>query len=499
MSEKIVKNQIIGSIVDYVNQKRLYILKQELAKILKKKSENLTKQDINFLKATECINAVKNFISKPEHILGSSITKHGEVAEQLQVGITNAKSIINGGENIYTFEGVSRTAPEDYLTILGEQVQSKFINGVKKNLEHILKHKEKYENFTEKGFYEIPKNHYDVIKKIINNEEIEGYNSNTISMIKVKIKEIEEVTGKKFNEVVKSSNYSYDEVQLGKVNKVIDREEQEIRKLDVKNREKISNDAENETKKAYNNGKPNFKEGMKSSGIAVAIGAGLSFSFSIYKKYKEGKRINDFTEEDWKEIGIETGKGGLKGGITGLGIYAFSNYTTMSAPLAGAYTSTVFGILSLSKRYKEKEISLSEFITSSEILGIEASMTFLGATIGYSLIPVPILGAVLGTITTSFLGTISKDFLERKEQEEIDKYYKFYKVRCAQIDKKYENDFINIINKYFEYGRLTEIVFNYDLNAMLRFEESRDLALKLEVDKKEILKNKKEIDDYFLN
>lgn len=499
MNEKVVKNQIIGSVVDCINQKRLNILEQELAKILEKKLEDLAKQDINLLKAMECVNAVKDFISKPEHILGSPVTKHGEVAEHLQVGITNAKSLINGGENIYTFEGVGRTAPEDYLTISGEQVQSKFINGVKRNLEHILEHKEKYESFTENGFYEIPKNHYDVIKKIINNEEVEGYKLNTLSAIKEKIKEIEEVTGKKFNEAVKPSNYSYDEVQLGKVNEVIDREEQEIRKSDIINREKINNDAENETRGAYNNSKPSFKEGIKSSGIAAAIGASLSFSFSVYKKYKEGKRINDFTEDDWKEVGIETGKGGLKGGITGLGIYGFSNYTSMSAPLAGAYTSTVLGILSLSKRYKKNEISLSEFITSSEVLGIEASMTFLGATLGQVLIPIPILGAVLGTVTTSFLGTISKDFLENKEQEEIDKYYKFYKIRYVQIDKKYENDFINIINKYFEYGRLTEVVFNYDLNAILRFGESRDLALKLEVNKKEVLKNKKEIDDYFLN
>lgn len=499
MNEKVIRNQIIGSVVDFVNRERLSILEKELASILEKKSENLTKQDINYLKAMECVNAVKDFISKPEHILGSSVTKHGEVAEQLQVGITNAKSLINGGESIYTFEGVGRTAPEDYLTILGEQVQSKFINGVKRNLEHILEHKEKYEGFTENGFYEIPKNHYDVINKIINNEEVEGYKLNTLSAIKDKIREIEEVTGKNFNEVVKPSNYSYDEVQLGKVNEVIDREEQEIRKADIRNREEINNHAEDETQNAYNNSKPSFKEGMKSSGVAAAVGAGLSFSFSIYKKYQEGKKINDFTEEDWKEIGIETGKGGVKGGITGLGIYGFSNYTSMSAPLAGAYTSIVFGILSLSKKYKDDEISLSEFITSSEVLGIEANMTFLGAILGQVLIPIPILGAVLGTITTSFLGTISKDFLENKEQEEIDKYCKFYKIRYAQIDKKYENDFMDIINKYFEFGRLTEIVFNYDLNAMLRFGESRDLALKLEVDKKEVLKNKKEIDDYFLN
>lgn len=132
MNEKIVRNQIVGSIVDFINRKRLSILEEELAKILEKKSESLTNQDINFLKAMECVNAVKDFISKPEHILGSQVTKHGEIAEQLQVSITNAKSIINGGENIYTFEGVRRTAPEDYLTISGEQVQSKFINGVKK-------------------------------------------------------------------------------------------------------------------------------------------------------------------------------------------------------------------------------------------------------------------------------------------------------------------------------------------------------------------------------
>ncbi|MGQ7156694.1 hypothetical protein ACUODF_44430, partial [Escherichia coli] len=65
-----------------------------------------------------------------------------------------------------TFDGVGRTAPEDYL-INGVPYQSKFINGVINNLTYVLKHMEKYNEFGRDGSkYMIPKDIYDLVTRL---------------------------------------------------------------------------------------------------------------------------------------------------------------------------------------------------------------------------------------------------------------------------------------------------------------------------------------------
>ena len=50
----------------------------------------LKMQEINLKAAIDGINALRNFISDPSHILGSQTTKHGEIAEACEVFIGNA-------------------------------------------------------------------------------------------------------------------------------------------------------------------------------------------------------------------------------------------------------------------------------------------------------------------------------------------------------------------------------------------------------------------------
>lgn len=67
-----------------------------------------------------------------------------------------------------TFEGVGRTVAADYK-VHGVDVQSKYINGANNSLSHVLKHmkdyKGNYEAFGKDGYYVIPKDQYEQIKK----------------------------------------------------------------------------------------------------------------------------------------------------------------------------------------------------------------------------------------------------------------------------------------------------------------------------------------------
>ena len=69
-----VKDQVTGMVVDQLNQ-----MNQQAMNI------QLDAQHIAFEVATEQMQKVRDFIANPSGILGSMSTKHGEIAEQVEV------------------------------------------------------------------------------------------------------------------------------------------------------------------------------------------------------------------------------------------------------------------------------------------------------------------------------------------------------------------------------------------------------------------------------
>jgi len=126
--DHLVPDQVNAAIVGELNNQRI---QDEVLK--------LAAQDATFFKATEQVDNVRAFIDNHGGILGRDNTKHGEIAEQVEVGIRNAKAALYRQNMTATFDGIGRTAPADY-SIDGILVQSKFINGAKGNLDAVLGH-----------------------------------------------------------------------------------------------------------------------------------------------------------------------------------------------------------------------------------------------------------------------------------------------------------------------------------------------------------------------
>ncbi len=115
-------------------------------------------QNLNaaFSSAMKEMKVIRDFVGTPENILGNTKTKHGEIAEQVHVGVTRAWDILNGRSPSATFEGIGRTSPVDYQ-VNGVNVQSKYINSLENTLDHILEHAQKYPEFVKNNFqYHIP-------------------------------------------------------------------------------------------------------------------------------------------------------------------------------------------------------------------------------------------------------------------------------------------------------------------------------------------------------
>lgn len=463
-----VQDQISSAIVHNFNVVRI---QDEITQL------NL--QDVCYIKAISQVDKVREFIGDPSKILGSPLTKHGEIAEQVEVGIRRAKDALQNKDFSATFDGVGRTAPEDYL-INGIAVQSKFINGLNNNLSHVLEHMEKYSNFGRDGsFYHIPKDHFESIIKVYNGENVEGLSQKTIETIRSKISEIEAQSGRPFTEVVQPGISDYAEVQQGNITHTLDQHEQDLKQQNEEIRKEI-----------HNNHSASLSEGLKAAGTAAAVGGALALGTSLYLKYKEGKNVfkGELSAEDWKEIGLNTGKTAIAAGVTGAAVYAMTNCAGLSAPIAGAFVTATKGISSLVQDLHSGEIAFAEFQMNAIYLCADSAGVGLATLMGQTLIPIPVVGAVIGSLA----GKLVCHILLGEDQQLAKQMEESMQVFIADIDQKY-HALINKINAEFDrIGDLRKIAFDLRSNVDL-VDSSINLARAHGVQEHKILKNEEDL------
>lgn len=474
------QEQAVASWIDQLNQLRL----NELV-------ANLAAQDVNFAGALKELQELKDFVADPEHILGSIKSKHGEIAEHLQVNIANARRIIEGLSPEYTFEGVGRTAPEDYL-FNGIKVQSKYLNGLVKTLTSnngILGHLSKYPEFlNEGGVYQIPKDQYDAMQKLLSmsDEEINKASGEVRAVIQ-KLKEFQQQTGIDLSsDSIQPAIGSYDEVQLGKVNETVDHEEASIKDKDQERRNE-----------AYEQSKPSLQEGLKATAASAVIEGGVSFCIGVAQKRKSGKKLSEFTAEDWKDIGIDTAAGGGKGAIRGASIYGLTNFSATPAAVASALVTAMFGIIAQANLLRQGKILNEDFIINSEVLCLDVTISAVSSLMGQVMIPVPVLGAVIGNVAGMFMYGIAKDKLSKQEQALIAKFNADIQQLNTQLDEHYFKLIESLLQEFAKFKSVLELALDPDINVA--FAGSIAIAQYVGCDVNKILLDKQMVDAYFQN
>ena len=439
---------------------------------------------------------MKNFVGNPEHILGSELTKHGEIAEHAQVNIFNARKIIDGLKTEYTFEGVGRLAPEDYLHNT-MPVQAKFIGGIFGNnsFAHVVKHFNTYPDYiTNGGIYELPKDQYENIVRYLrmSRHEIElipsGQESGgtTIRNLVKNIREWENQNSVKFEDAVKPSIVDYKDVQLWTIDETIINETNSINETNQKHRNE-----------AYQQSRPTLQEGLKATAVSAAVEGGMSFALGVAKKLKSGKKLNEFTEQDWSDVGLDTAKETGKGAIRGASIYGLTNFTAMPAAVASALVTATFGIAAQAQLLHQGEISEEDFIINSEVICLDVAVSAISSVMGQVLIPIPVLGAVVGNAAGMFMYGIAKDKLSKQETELIANFNGSIQALNERLDEQHR-ELIEILNR--EFAKFKSIAeFAFDLNVNIAFAGSVALLEHVGCDDKIILKDKESVDTYFLS
>lgn len=445
----------------------------------------LSAQDVNLEKALKTLNEIKEFIASPEHILGSFQTKHGEVAEHMQVGFVNAEQLIQGKAPTHTFEGVGRLAMEDYLRD-GKMIQSKFYNGVKGTFQAVCKHLGDYPQFiSEGGTYDIPKDQYEQLMDIYHRGETLRSSLHTSEETLFKnMKAWEAENGVSIKEVVKPAVVGYDEVQLGVADKTIDTEQGKVKDLD----ERIRGEAQDAAK-------PTLQEGVKATIAGAALEGAMTFAIKVIQIRKSGKKFSEFTEEDWKSVGIDTALGAGKGAIRGATVYTLTNFTPVPSPIASAMVTASFGMVAQARKLHNGDIDKEEFLDNTEILCLDVAVSALSSMLGEVLIPIPILGTLIGNTVGMFMLEISKVYLGKAEQKLIEKYRAQYMTVVKKLNEEYQSYVIALNAEIEQYNSLVALAFDGDANT--RFELTVDVAQLAGVDTSKILKTDEERDAFF--
>lgn len=223
----------------------------------------------------------------------------------------------------------------------------------------------------------------------------------------------------------------------------------------------------------------------------------MAFCLGVVKKRKQAKRLAEFTAEDWQEVGIDTAKGTVQGGIRGGAIYAMTNFTATPAAVANAFVTASFGVAAQAYQLQQGNISAEDFIVNSEVLCLDVSVSAVASLLGQTLIPVPVLGAIIGNMAGMFMYQIAKDHLSAKEQALIANYRESFASLNKILEERYQQLMAQLKKEFAKYTSMLELAFDRDVN--IAFDGSIALADYVGVAQDRVLRSKADIDNYFLN
>lgn len=496
LNEQYLDNNVeqgIASYIDYLNNIRLSDLLNSLDAILSTETDKLS--DL----ATRSANALSNLdLAKLEieNLIninrGGKTGVHGFIAEFAETGIRNARDVFEGMQKSVVL--LNDNGPADIL-LQGKEVQMKFYANI---LEEI-----KQASNYDKMSMMFPKDHVEVIEKIMSGAKTVEYKGNTLSISKINsirkaIEDESALRGSSYDEWLKSSLLRYQDVKKGTIDQTLSGEVNEINKQTTQQQADIKKQADNDRLVAHQEAQPSLGEASKVAGIGVAVQGGLNLGIFVYKKHKDGKEVWNFDSDDWKQCGISTAKGALKGGISGYAIYGLTNVCHLAAPSAGAITSGTFGLSNAVVKYRRGDVDTDGFIDLVTLNAIDATGAAIGAAIGQTIIPIPVVGALIGSIVSTTALSLGKGILNKHEMEVINRYQEKINAYVDKLDKEYQIKLNELMEKYRKLGELQNYSFNLDINIQLRFAYSIDVARLVGVSEKDILKNQDEIDDYFL-
>ncbi len=473
------QEQAVAAWVNYLNQLRLDHLLSAL-----------NRQEVNLKDALASIDKAIGIIESRvvETNRGGVKGMHGFIAEIAEVGVGDARSQILGDGKAYVWK--DDNGPVD-LVRSGVDIQQKFY-AASFSLGAITEHLQKYPDFVKNGGkYQVPSDQFEVIEKLHDMPREEAGRFLTRSGDGPSLKDWERVQaffddGSVDFDSLEPSKLEYSEVQVGTYRPTLEAEKESLRATNKSRRDD-----------AYQESGPKLQEGVQATLAAAAIEGGTTFVLAVIKKRREGKKLKEFTSEDWIGITGDTGFGFAKGGVRGLSIYNLTNFTATPAAVASSIVTAAFGIAEQANKLRRGEIDELAFIENAEIVSLEAAVSALSSFAGQALIPVPMLGAVIGNTVGTIMYQAVSSSLSTREAALIEQYLS----EQRELDEQLAAEYRELIEKHdasmSDYLEVLERAFSPDVEVALL--GSVELALGLGVPTEDVLDSEDKVFAYFLD
>ena len=418
----------------------------------------LREQDRVFLGAIRELQAVRDFVGSPENILGRAATKHGEIAERVHVGVSRAWDVLHGRAPTATFDGVPRTGPVDYR-VDGVDIQSKYYNGLRKTLDGVASHAEKYPDFTGgHGRYHIPGDQHRQLEELRRSGEIEGLADRSASVLQRRVDGLEQATGRPADDLIEPGDASYAEVQRGRVHDTLrDRED------------RLTHENEELKRTARVEHGPSTAGFVKAASFGAAVGGGVGLAQAIWIKYRAGRNpfCGEFSIRDWQDVGVVLAQGAGGGAVAGSSLYFLTNSTALAAPFAGSLVSGLMGIGVLLRDHYAGTIDGEQFVEMSHIVAMDAAAVGLASVAGQTMIPVPLLGALLGGLAGKLVASALQDGLGESEWALISRLSQYERYALEQLDEEFRAVMQGLDAWFGNLERLAVTAFDPAANADL--------------------------------
>lgn len=236
----------------------------------------------------------------------------------------------------------------------------------------------------------------------------------------------------------------------------------------------------------------------KAAAIGAVTGGGITLAQGVWIKYREGKNPfkGEFAIDDWRDVGIPAVRAAGKGGVSGAGVYMITNYTGLPAPAAGAVISGLVGVGSLLRQYHAGEIDADQFADMSHMVAMDAAIVGLSSLAGQVLIPVPMAGAIIGSVAGQQVASAIRAALGEEEEELLAQLRAYEQDALARLDDTHRA-YVRRLDAHFgSLERLADFAFDTKINLEIRLNTSVRFAQNIGVPDELILKTVDDLDDY---
>lgn len=475
------QEQAVAAWINYLNQLRLDTLLNALGR-----------QHVNLREALASLDQAIRTIDL--HVVGANRGgvkgMHGFIAEVAQVGVGNARSQILGEGAVYQW--VNDNGPVD-LMHRGVGIQQKFVAaGGRFSLGAVAEHLERYPDFVANGGkYQIPADHFEEIRTLYAMAPDEARKTLTRSGPGPSLRAWERVQeffaqGTVGIEALEPSDLEYAEVQRGAYASTLEAERESLHATDQSLRDD-----------AYRESRPTAQEAARATLAGAAVEGGTAFVLAVVEKRRGGTRLAEFTRQDWIDIAGRTGFGVVKGGTRGLSVYGLTNFTATSAAVASSIVTAAFGIADQANKLRRGEIDELQFIENAEVVSLDAAVSALSSFVGQALIPVPVLGAVIGNTVGLVMYRAVSSSLSAREVALIERYLDEQRALDEHLATEHRELLETLEASMADYVELLERAFSPDVEVALL--GSVELARELGVAADEVLDSDEKVHAYFLD